>query len=662
MDRETLSHYGWIVVMVIILMCLLAFATPFGMFVVDGVKVALDGYIATNDKVLDEEYMDSIVEKWENEFLDSTPENSVLGDLDIRYDDDGGAVGATPLGKVEEPTDLPADMKPQLITFDVGNFESKTTYTPGTYKTVPYEVSYTNFKKPASYQPMSYHKWHVTEMPNGDVMNTIGLRMELDDIYEKYSTYILYDYSKNHEPFLNGEWPTLNGVEGGKMFLWVINQSSEDTREDAVYLAAYVKQMQNHPNVHIAKWDGTKYVAMPECDAEINAIKSFTVTYTVTLTKEVQVTAPSQSTSYVYLPIGTFQAEKDMTWREWLASDYNTTGTTTPTIKTKDFEDVSYDDVIVNGKGYGFVVAGSGDIIHKIPEGGKYTQADGTVLLAGDAFPSTVTTGDLYEYGDYEYKYNQYYWSGEYHTDEELCGWNVKVNANVFTEQQKMTKQTFGSILKEVNGKPITSMGSTYENCRNLGVSPEIPETVTMMMGTYSQCVSLGATPVLPSNLIYLECTFVDCINLPEAPKIPSSVKFMAMAFSNCQLIKVAPKLPEGLLDMSHAFADCISIETYEGSTAPKGDFSRYVIPNGVVGMMYTFSGCNGMITAPVIPASVKNINGLFRWSNVQGTITVHATIEDYMSVQHCIFGTEITNVIGNCSERTKDLIMGTRY
>jgi len=212
-------------------------------------------------------------------------------------------------------------------------------------------------------------------------------------------------------------------------------------------------------------------------------------------------------------------------------------------IKTKDFDDVSYDDVIVNGQGYGFVVAGSGDIIHKIPESGKYTQADGTILLAGDAFPSAVTTGDLCEYGDYEYKYNQYYWNGEYYTDEELCGWNVKVNANVFTEQQKMTKQTFGSILEEVNSKPITSMGSTYENCRNLGVSPEIPETVTMMLGTYSYCVSLGATPVLPSNLIYLECTFVDCINLPEAPKIPSSVKSMVMAFSNCQLIKVAPKL-----------------------------------------------------------------------------------------------------------------------
>ena len=43
-----------------------------------------------------------------------------------------------------------------------------------------------------------------------------------------------------------------------------------------------------------------------------------------------------------------------MTWAEWLASDYNTTGETAPTIKTADFEDVSYDDVIVAGENYGF--------------------------------------------------------------------------------------------------------------------------------------------------------------------------------------------------------------------------------------------------------------------------------------------------------------------
>lgn len=44
MDKETLSHYGWIVVLVMILAVLLAFATPFGTFVADGFKATYAGF------------------------------------------------------------------------------------------------------------------------------------------------------------------------------------------------------------------------------------------------------------------------------------------------------------------------------------------------------------------------------------------------------------------------------------------------------------------------------------------------------------------------------------------------------------------------------------------------------------------------------------------
>ena len=101
-------------------------------------------------------------------------------------------------------------------------------------------------------------------------------------------------------------------------------------------------------------WDGTKYVAV-DYDTEIDAIKIFTETYTVTGAKQVQVTAPTTSTEYVYVPAGTLKAEKGMTWAERLVSDYNTTGETNPTIKTANFEDVSNDSVILADKDYGFM-------------------------------------------------------------------------------------------------------------------------------------------------------------------------------------------------------------------------------------------------------------------------------------------------------------------
>ena len=45
----------------------------------------------------------------------------------------------------------------------------------------------------------------------------------------------------------------------------------------------------------------------------------------------------------------------------------------------------------------------------KIPIGGVYTMADGTILKEGDTFPITPATGDQFVYGDFIYKYNNRY-------------------------------------------------------------------------------------------------------------------------------------------------------------------------------------------------------------------------------------------------------------
>ena len=43
----------------------------------------------------------------------------------------------------EPPAEIPEEELPEIIEFGFGNFESNTTYTPGTYETVPYEITYT---------------------------------------------------------------------------------------------------------------------------------------------------------------------------------------------------------------------------------------------------------------------------------------------------------------------------------------------------------------------------------------------------------------------------------------------------------------------------------------------------------------------------------------
>ena len=42
MDKETLSNYGWIVILVLVLSVLLALATPFGLFITDAIKAVKD--------------------------------------------------------------------------------------------------------------------------------------------------------------------------------------------------------------------------------------------------------------------------------------------------------------------------------------------------------------------------------------------------------------------------------------------------------------------------------------------------------------------------------------------------------------------------------------------------------------------------------------------
>ena len=52
MDRDTLSNYGWIVVLTLILSVLLALASPFGNFLATGFKATYAGFAMTANKAL----------------------------------------------------------------------------------------------------------------------------------------------------------------------------------------------------------------------------------------------------------------------------------------------------------------------------------------------------------------------------------------------------------------------------------------------------------------------------------------------------------------------------------------------------------------------------------------------------------------------------------
>ena len=53
MDKETLSNYGWIVILVLILAVMIALATPFGSFIADAIKSTTTGFFTVNQNALD---------------------------------------------------------------------------------------------------------------------------------------------------------------------------------------------------------------------------------------------------------------------------------------------------------------------------------------------------------------------------------------------------------------------------------------------------------------------------------------------------------------------------------------------------------------------------------------------------------------------------------
>jgi hypothetical protein len=72
MERETLSHYGWIVVCLLIVSVMIAFATPFGEYMKSAANGVLGGIGDANENALSEENRNNIINNWENEFLYNT--------------------------------------------------------------------------------------------------------------------------------------------------------------------------------------------------------------------------------------------------------------------------------------------------------------------------------------------------------------------------------------------------------------------------------------------------------------------------------------------------------------------------------------------------------------------------------------------------------------
>lgn len=96
-------------------------------------------------------------------------------------------------------------------------------------------------------------------------------------------------------------------------------------------------------------------------------------------------------------------------------------------------------------------------------------------------------------------------------------------------------------------------------------------------------------------------CSYVGIKGLKQPPQIPNSVVDMSYTFSGCSELETAPKIPNSVKKMTGTFYGCTSLKQ-----APK-------IPNKVTNMTSTFNLCRRLPQPPKIPSSVTNMSHTFQ-------------------------------------------------
>ena len=110
-----------------------------------------------------------------------------------------------------------------------------------------------------------------------------------------------------------------------------------------------------------------------------------------------------------------------------------------------------------------------------------------------DELPETLNEYDIYLYGDYIYVYS----------GEEIGGWMVGLATTEYFEMLGLTETlsdypvtdrnqtTYGPILENINGQPVTNMNYTFQGCTSLAKIPVIPKSVISTEGIFERVTSL---------------------------------------------------------------------------------------------------------------------------------------------------------------------------
>ena len=152
------------------------------------------------------------------------------------------------------------------------------------------------------------------------------------------------------------------------------------------------------------------------------------------------------------------------------------------------------------------------------------------------------------------------------------------------------------SVPPEIDGKPVTAIGScAFEDCKSL-TSITIPDSVTSILeSAFSDCTSLTSV-IMPDSITsigshaFYHCTGLTSVTIPDGV-----ISIGDYAFYECTSL-TSVTIPDSITIIdNYTFCYCTSLKSV-------------TIPDGVISIgSYAFNGCIGLISV-TIPDSVKII------------------------------------------------------
>ena len=145
MDKSTLSNYGWIVIVTLVLSVMLALATPFGSYVARGASNVIKMFVQSSDNAVDKDSISNMSKDWDAYLYNTEEVHEVIIP-------DGGVYTQTQESVIRSYTK--GDNFPAIQiddTYRYGNYEYKYVGTSNKWRAYPIKGENVTYESPLTY-------------------------------------------------------------------------------------------------------------------------------------------------------------------------------------------------------------------------------------------------------------------------------------------------------------------------------------------------------------------------------------------------------------------------------------------------------------------------------------------------------------------------------